>query len=59
MGCSGSSIGGGGSIGASTQALGIGTTGAKSVLENLPDLWDLSQYENEYNLDTFMSALKK
>lgn len=42
-----------------SHILGLGTAGAKAVLESLPDLWDQDQYENEYNLDSFMSALKK
>ncbi|KAG7175040.1 TATA-binding protein-associated factor 172-like [Homarus americanus] len=45
--------------GAVTQALGVNAAGAKAVLENLPDLWDQNQYENEYDLDTFMVSLKK
>ncbi|XP_068240504.1 TATA-binding protein-associated factor 172 [Palaemon carinicauda] len=44
---------------ASTQALGIGTSGAKAVLDNLPELWDDDQYESEYDLTTFMAMLKK
>ena len=31
--------------------------GLKSVLENLGELWDESQYENEYNLDSFIESL--
>ncbi|XP_071538423.1 TATA-binding protein-associated factor 172 isoform X2 [Panulirus ornatus] len=40
-------------------ALGVTSPGIKAVLENLPDLWDEDQYENEYDLGLFMSALKK
>ena len=31
---------------------------AKSILENMEELWDTSQYEEEYNLDNFMVSLK-
>ena len=30
----------------------------KLSLENLPALWDQKQYEEEYNMDTFISTLK-
>ncbi|GBL97094.1 TATA-binding protein-associated factor 172, partial [Araneus ventricosus] len=30
----------------------------RSVLDNLPDLWDTSQYENEYDLSNFLKSLK-
>ncbi|GFQ73279.1 TATA-binding protein-associated factor 172 [Trichonephila clavata] len=30
----------------------------RSVLDNLPDLWDTSQYENEYDLSNFLQSLK-
>ncbi|KAK8401952.1 hypothetical protein O3P69_001209 [Scylla paramamosain] len=42
-----------------SHTLGLGAAGAKAVLESLPDLWDEDQYESEYDLDAFMSALKK
>ncbi|KAK7075654.1 btaf1 RNA polymerase II, B-TFIID transcription factor-associated, 170kDa [Halocaridina rubra] len=42
-----------------SQTLGIGTSGAKAVLENLPELWDDDQYESEYDMSAFMSTLKK
>lgn len=45
--------------GTNTQALGIGASGAKAVLENLPELWDDDQYESEYDLTAFMAMLKK
>ncbi|CAG0889106.1 unnamed protein product [Darwinula stevensoni] len=32
--------------------------GLKVVLENLPDLWDESQYENEYSMESFMKSLQ-
>ena len=34
-------------------------SGIKAILDGLDELWDETQYENEYNLDTFMQALKK
>ena len=33
-------------------------TGVKSVLDNLPELWDESQYSEEYNMDNFIKNLK-
>lgn len=66
---SGKSGGSGGGVGQESSSgtpttttshiLGLGTAGAKAVLESLPDLWDQDQYENEYNLDSFMSALRR
>ncbi|MGH0116970.1 UNVERIFIED_CONTAM: hypothetical protein FKN15_026664, partial [Acipenser sinensis] len=35
-----------------------GKTSAKSVLDNLGDLWSEEQYDTEYNLDSFMHSLK-
>lgn len=32
--------------------------GIKSLLENLPELWDTSQYETEYDLSNFLKSLK-
>ncbi|XP_054706279.1 TATA-binding protein-associated factor 172-like [Uloborus diversus] len=32
--------------------------GMKSVLDNLPELWDTSQYETEYDLTNFLNSLK-
>lgn len=32
--------------------------GMKGVLENLPELWDLSKYDSEYDLGSFLSTLK-
>lgn len=29
----------------------------KAVLDNLPELWDSTQYEDEYNLDSFVRSL--
>lgn len=34
------------------------TSGVKSVLENLPELWDTNQYENEYDLSNFIESLR-
>ena len=42
-----------------SQLLGIKGPGLKNLLENLPELWDESQYESEYDLNNFMSSLKK
>lgn len=33
--------------------------GIKNVLENLPDLWDNRQYEEEYDMTSFIQSLKK
>ena len=30
----------------------------KSVLDNLPELWDEDQYSEEYNMDNFIKHLK-
>ena len=30
----------------------------KTILENLGNLWDETQYENEYNLDNFIKSLE-
>lgn len=30
----------------------------RSVLEILPELWEQQQYDDEYDLDTFLSTLK-
>ncbi|XP_077552416.1 TATA-binding protein-associated factor 172-like isoform X1 [Haemaphysalis longicornis] len=32
--------------------------GMKGVLENLPELWDSSKYDSEYDLGSFLSTLK-
>lgn len=32
--------------------------GMKSILENLPDLWDHKQYDDEYDMSQFMAKLK-
>ena len=36
-----------------------GNDGVKNVLENLPDLWDNRQYEEEYDMSSFIQSLKK
>ncbi|XP_075973865.1 histone acetyltransferase 1 [Anticarsia gemmatalis] len=36
-----------------------GTSGIKSVLETLPDLWDDKQYEEEYDMTNFIKGLNK
>ena len=33
--------------------------GIKSVLDNLPELWEEDQYSEEYNMDTFISNMNK
>lgn len=32
--------------------------GVKSILESLPDLWEESAYESEYDLSNFIQSLK-
>merc|ERR1719481_1966638 len=34
-------------------------SGIKAVLDNLPELWEEEQYSEEYNMDTFISNMKK
>ena len=46
----------GGPQSADREAAGGG--GVKSVLDNLPDLWDEEQYSEEYNMDNFIKNLK-
>lgn len=36
-----------------------GKAGLKAVLNHLPELWDASQYETEYDLSSFMHGLVK
>jgi len=31
---------------------------SRSVLDILPELWEQQQYDDEYDLDTFLSTLK-
>ena len=35
-----------------------GGGGVKSVLDNLPELWNEEQYSEEYNMDSFIKNLK-
>lgn len=32
--------------------------GARALLDSLPELWEESQYEEEYDMDTFIRGLK-
>lgn len=37
----------------------VGVPGvSKTVLEILPELWEQQQYDDEYDLDSFLSTLK-
>lgn len=36
-----------------------GPSSGKSVLDTLPDLWDDKQYEEEYDMSTFIKGLNK
>ncbi|KAJ1945486.1 TATA-binding protein-associated factor mot1 [Kickxella alabastrina] len=38
---------------------GEGTKSMAKALEGLEDLWDTNQYEDEYNLDNFISSLQQ
>ncbi|GIY74141.1 TATA-binding protein-associated factor 172, partial [Caerostris darwini] len=40
------------------QSKNLKAKNLKSVLDNLPDLWDTSQYESEYDLSNFLQSLK-
>mgnify|MGYP001321483501 CR=1 FL=1 len=40
------------------QEASIGGGGVKSVLDNLPELWNEEQYSEEYNMDSFIKNLK-
>lgn len=44
-----------GSAGGGTASGGAGSY--QRILENISELWDESQYENEYNLDSFIKSL--
>uniref|UniRef100_A0A182JX29 TATA-binding protein-associated factor 172 n=1 Tax=Anopheles christyi TaxID=43041 RepID=A0A182JX29_9DIPT len=44
---------------AELEANGNSGTAIKTVLENLPELWDDSQYHEEYDLSQFLEGLKK
>ncbi|KAG1243725.1 hypothetical protein G6F68_015724 [Rhizopus microsporus] len=43
------------SIDPSSSSEGLGA--AKAVLENLENLWDDKEYEEEYNIDSFINSL--
>nr|XP_026499034.1 TATA-binding protein-associated factor 172 [Vanessa tameamea] len=47
------------SSGPSPSTSQASTTGAKSLIETLPDLWDDKQYEEEYDMTNFVKNLKK
>ncbi|GAB1607432.1 TATA-binding protein-associated factor 172-like [Argonauta hians] len=56
---SSSSGGGGGGGGGSNKKQGNNPQESiRSILDGLGDLWDEKQYENEYNLDTFLQSLE-
>ncbi|KAJ2803079.1 TATA-binding protein-associated factor mot1 [Coemansia guatemalensis] len=40
------------------QEDGAGSKSISKAIEGLEELWDSSQYENEYNLDSFISSLQ-
>ena len=40
------------------EATSGGGGGVKSVLDNLPELWNEEQYSEEYNMDSFIKNLK-
>lgn len=50
----GSSGGADGNDSGFTGIAGIG----RSVLESLPELWEQQQYDDEYDLDSFLSTLR-
>ena len=50
--------GGTGGAGDDGGAGGDQKMSTKNVLESLEGLWDEKQYEEEYNLDSFISSLK-
>lgn len=39
------------------QGVNLAATGYQRLLENITELWDETQYENEYNLDNFIKSL--
>ncbi|KAH7943362.1 hypothetical protein HPB52_007275 [Rhipicephalus sanguineus] len=41
-----------------TQHAGPSRAGMKGVLESLPELWDSSKYDSEYDLGNFLSTLR-
>jgi len=44
---------------ASSSMPHLGGSNYQKLIENINDLWDESQYENEYNLDNFIKTLHK
>lgn len=40
------------------SSAGTSRSGVRGLLENLPELWDSSKYESEYDLGNFLSMLK-
>lgn len=49
---------GGGGGHSSSSAGGKAPVSMKMMLDNLPELWDIQQYENEYDLNNFMQSLQ-
>lgn len=45
-------------IGSSDEKSSSNARGVKSVLESLPDLWEESAYESEYDLSSFIQSLR-
>ncbi len=43
--------------GSAGAGAGGGAGSYQRILENISELWDESQYENEYNLDSFIKSL--
>ena len=52
-----SGVGGGASGAAAANAAGVGGGGLKTVLTGLAELWDQSQYDEEFNVDAFAKKL--
>lgn len=42
----------------SSSAGGKAPVSMKMMLDNLPELWDIQQYENEYDLNNFLQSLQ-
>lgn len=49
---------GAGAAGGDERTSGSGGKGVKSVLDSLPDLWEDSAYESEYDLTSFIQSLR-
>lgn len=41
------------------QSQAISHVSIQSMLNTLPDLWEDKQYEEEYDMNTFLNSLKK